>query len=139
VLDWESDAHGSHFVEWGVAGATSARGTLIHPCAHDGDMFESHHDYSSDAGSPGDVHLDCQTCVAVNTTACADCIVSHLLANDDGPIEVVPIPVELRELVRHDPVETAIGLFARAGLIDDEPVFVDVDEFESGRVPELAR
>ena len=82
-----------------------------------------------------DLALDCTTCVAANTTACGDCVVNHLLANDAGPIEFVPNP-------RRAPVvgETArvIGLFAKAGLLDDDPQFVAFSDFESGSVPQLA-
>ena len=49
------------------------------------------HMFSSD-----DFTLDCRTCVAANTTACEDCIVNHLLANDAGPIDFVPIGQERR-------------------------------------------
>ena len=40
-----------------------------------------------------DISIECGTCVATGTTACADCIVTHLLANDDGPIDLVTVPV----------------------------------------------
>lgn len=76
--------------------------------------------------SQDEITLDCNTCLAANTTACADCIVSHLLANDDGPIELEPVPV-------HAPVSSAdrvVGMFGRAGLIDDDPVFVSQREFD---------
>ncbi len=35
--------------------------------------------------------IECGTCVATGTTACTDCVVAHLLANDDGPIDFVPV------------------------------------------------
>jgi hypothetical protein len=38
-----------------------------------------------------DLSIECDTCVATGTTACADCIVTHLLANDDGPIDLVTV------------------------------------------------
>ena len=40
-----------------------------------------------------DISIECGTCVATGTTACADCIVTHLLANDDGPIDLVTVPI----------------------------------------------
>lgn len=67
--------------------------------------------------------IECTTCPAVGTTACSDCVVTHLLANDDGPIElhvVEQVP---------DADERAIELFRRAGMLDDEPVFVPVADF----------
>lgn len=81
--------------------------------------------------SSDDLVLDCRTCVAANTTACNDCIVHHLIANDSGPIEFIPAPVITA-------TERAVQLFAKAGLLDDEPVFVAVADFESGAVPQLA-
>ncbi|MGB3737685.1 MAG: hypothetical protein WA964_22225 [Ilumatobacter sp.] len=82
-----------------------------------------------------DFALDCTTCVAANTTACGDCVVNHLLANDAGPIDFLPTP-------RRAPVvsETArvIDLFENAGLLGDEPQFVAYSEFESAVVPQLA-
>ncbi|WP_420450484.1 hypothetical protein [Ilumatobacter sp.] len=87
--------------------------------------------------STPDVTLDCQTCVAVNTTACSECVVAHLLANDDGPIAFVPAPVArvdraARELGR------AVALLERAGLLGDDRDDVSYDDFEQGRVPQLA-
>jgi hypothetical protein len=73
-----------------------------------------------------DIPIDCATCVAAGTTACGDCMVSHLLANDDGPIEFVVAPVaSLRT-----PIDRAIALFASAGMLDDPPEYVPYDEFE---------
>jgi hypothetical protein len=72
--------------------------------------------------------IECGTCVATGTTACADCIVTHLLANDDGPIDLVTVPVAA-------PVSTtdrAVTLFQRAGLLDDPVVFVSIEDFERG-------
>ena len=75
-----------------------------------------------------DISIECGTCVATGTTACADCIVTHLLANDDGPIDLVtvavaaPLPVTAR----------AIALFRSAGLVDDPIEFVSVADFEQG-------
>jgi len=81
------------------------------------------------------ISLDCSTCVAVNTTACGDCVVQHLLANDAGPIEFVPGP---RRRVVND-TERVIGLFERAGLLADEAHFVAFDEFESVDAPQMSR
>ncbi|MFK7918278.1 MAG: hypothetical protein AB8G14_09400 [Ilumatobacter sp.] len=81
--------------------------------------------------SDDDLVLDCRTCVAVNTTACSDCVVHHLIANDAGPIEFVPAPVVSAS-------QRAVQLFAKAGMLDDEPSFVSYSEFESGVVPQLA-
>lgn len=87
-------------------------------------MFETH-----------EVILDCQTCVATNTTACSECVVSHLLANDAGPIELRVTPAA--EVLDH--AERAVGLFVKAGLLDDEPEFVAYADFEAGRVPDMSR
>lgn len=76
--------------------------------------------------SPDEFTLDCHTCLAANTTACADCIVSHLLANDDGPIELQPVQVHAPV----SPTDRAVGMFGRAGLLDDDPVFVAQHEFD---------
>lgn len=73
-----------------------------------------------------DISIECGTCVATGTTACADCVVTHLLANDDGPIDLVTVPLA-------DPVSTtdrAIALFRRAGLLDDPVEFVDAADFD---------
>ncbi len=88
------------------------------------------HMFSSD-----DFTLDCRTCVAANTTACEDCIVNHLLANDAGPIDFVPID---RAPVPTD-TERVVDLFAKAGLLDDDPHFVPYATFESPDVPQLVR
>ena len=55
-----------------------------------------------------------------------DCIVTHLLANDDGPIDYVVAPV----IAIASPAERAVELLAAAGLLDDPPVFVPYEEFE---------
>ena len=72
--------------------------------------------------------IECGTCVATGTTACTDCVVSHLLANDDGPIDLVTVPVS-------PPIsasDRAIALFRSAGLLDDPIQFVSPAEFERG-------
>lgn len=75
-----------------------------------------------------DFSIDCKTCIGVGTTACNDCLVTHLLANDDGPIDYVP--VTLTEVPRvPDAHESAISLFVRAGLVDDPIEFVTAEEF----------
>ncbi|MGB0114713.1 MAG: hypothetical protein WBP59_15955 [Ilumatobacteraceae bacterium] len=66
--------------------------------------------------------------MATGTTACADCVVAHLIANDDGPIEYVPVEIA-RPISASD---RAIGLFEQAGLLDDPVQFVTVAEFERG-------
>jgi hypothetical protein len=71
--------------------------------------------------------IECGTCVAAGTTACSECVVTHLLANDDGPIRFNTVKV--REL--RGPQERAIELFERAGLLDDPVEFVPVDVFAS--------
>jgi hypothetical protein len=75
-----------------------------------------------------DISIECDTCVATGTTACADCIVTHLLANDDGPIDLVTVPIAAPVTA----ADRAVGLFRRAGLLDDPIVFVDVADFERG-------
>jgi len=80
-----------------------------------------------------DLTLDCQTCVAANTTACEGCVVHHVLANDAGPIDFVPTP--LRAVVSD--VDRAVDLFAKAGLLDGTPSFVPYSDFESFDVPQM--
>jgi hypothetical protein len=86
-----------------------------------------------------DVIVDCRTCVASNTTACNECVVSHLLANDAGPIDFVPTPSS--ELPND--VGRAVALLTAAGLLDAEPCWVAAGDFEEARplalmsVPEL--
>ena len=77
-----------------------------------------------------DLSLDCATCVAAGTTACGDCVVTHLLANDDGPIDFVVAPV----ISITSPIERAVELFVAAGLLDDPPVYVAAADFEQGAV-----
>ena len=72
--------------------------------------------------------IECSTCVATGTTACADCVVSHLLANDDGPIDLVTVPIARPRSA----TDRAIELFQRAGLLDDPVVLVSGAEFERG-------
>ena len=77
-----------------------------------------------------DISIECGTCVATGTTACADCVVTHLLANDDGPIDLVTVPIGPRP--RRSTGRSR--LFQRAGLLDDPIEFVDVADFERGVV-----
>lgn len=77
-----------------------------------------------------DISIECGTCVATGTTACADCIVTHLLANDDGPIDLVTVAVAAPLSV----TDRAIALFCSAGLLDDPIEFVSAAEFETGVV-----
>lgn len=71
--------------------------------------------------------IECGTCLAAGTTACTDCVVAHLIANDDGPVNFLT--------VRPGPPESqlnrAIALFERAGLLDDPVEFVSIEVFES--------
>ncbi len=77
--------------------------------------------------------LDCRTCLAANTTACSECVVNHLLANDDGPIEFVPVEVQTPA----SQVEQTVALFQRAGLVGSEVTWVAPEEFDAagGREP----
>ena len=77
-----------------------------------------------------DISIECGTCVATGTTACADCIVTHLLANDDGPIDLVTVPIAAPVSA----IDGAVGLFQRGGLLDDPIEFVAVADFERGMV-----
>lgn len=70
--------------------------------------------------------IECGTCVATGTTACTDCLVTHLIANDDGPIDYVTVSVDRPRTA----VDRAIDLFERAGLLDDPVQFVAVADFE---------
>lgn len=80
---------------------------------------------------PPDLSIECATCLAHATTACNDCVVTHLLANDDGPIELVTVSVAAPTT----PEQRAIELFARAGLLDDPVEFVPLADFEAAVAP----
>jgi hypothetical protein len=84
---------------------------------------------------PNGSTIECDTCVASNTSACGECIVSYVLANDAGPIEYVPAPepVEVRPAV--GTVAAAVELFVRAGLVDEPVVFATAAEFELAATP----
>ena len=70
--------------------------------------------------------IDCGTCIATGTTACTECLVTEVLAATDVPIALRPAPVDPR--LRSG---RAVQLFRAAGLIDDEPVWVEPDEFDA--------
>ncbi len=96
--------------------------SLSHPRAHA-------HGMESD-----DFTLDCSTCVAANTTACEGCVVQHLLANDAGPIEFVPThrrPAGGHRSSGDDHSADVVELFAKAGLLDEDPHFVPYADFEA--------
>ena len=81
-----------------------------------------------------ELSIDCATCIGAGTTACSDCIVTILLANDDGPIAYVPIQLtEVPPLPT--PEEVAIEMFTRAGLITSPVEFIPLEMFESSAVP----
>jgi hypothetical protein len=88
--------------------------------------------HMNDDGVPPDMDdgltIDCNTCLATGTTACGDCVVGHVLANEGGPIELVVTP-------RETETERVIRLFSKAGLLDDPPVFVSGAEFEAASAP----
>ncbi len=73
--------------------------------------------------------VECETCIAAGTTACTDCLVTHLLANDDGPVPVTVVTPAERERAE---IDRAVGFFVAAGLVDEPVVFVDVADFERG-------
>ena len=70
--------------------------------------------------------IECGTCVATGTTACTDCVVSHLLANDDGPIDLVTVAPPTTA------VDRAIALSAQAALLDAPVQFATLDEVGLG-------
>jgi hypothetical protein len=70
--------------------------------------------------------IDCGTCIATGTTACNECLVTEVLAAADVPIDLTPAPVD-----GCGRSERAVRLFRAAGLIGDEPVWVEPEEFEA--------
>ncbi len=91
-----------------------------------------------------DITIECATCPATGTTACGDCVIAHLLANDAGPIDLMttaPVTLDMRtgsSDVAATAVERAVALFAAAGLLDDPPVLVPSIEFERAALAERA-
>lgn len=73
--------------------------------------------------------IDCRTCIGSGTTACNDCVMTHLLANDAGPIDYVTIGLQPVPRLP-EPDEVAIDLFRRAGMVADPVEFVTQDEFD---------
>ena len=71
--------------------------------------------------------IECSTCLAAATTACTECVLTYVLANDDGPVDYLAVRLDPLQ----DPQERAISLFLRAGLLDDPVEFVPLDIFES--------
>ena len=55
---------------------------------------------------------------------------THLLANDDGPIEFVTVPVGAPVSA----ADRAVALFQRGGLLDDPVELVSLADFEHGHV-----
>jgi len=82
--------------------------------------------------------IECETCVAANTTACADCVVAHLLANDDGPIEFSTVEVVAPTTPAERERNRVVELFAAAGLVDEPVEFVPYDDFVRGAVEPAA-
>jgi hypothetical protein len=83
-----------------------------------------------------ELSIECATCPATGTTACGDCVITHLLANDDGPIEYEPTDTEIAVTDRCVPddriaeIDRVVVLFAAAGRLDDPPLFVTPEAFE---------
>jgi hypothetical protein len=75
------------------------------------------------------LQIDCHTCLAGPSSACADCVVTHLLANSDRPIAYVP--VRLRHSCQRAESDPDVALFHAAGLLDDPPRLVSAADFES--------
>jgi hypothetical protein len=92
-----------------------------------GTMKNSHID-GAELPDGASLSIECGTCVATGTTACADCLVTHLLANDDGPIDRVTVPLA----APMSATDRAVALFRRAGLLDDPVQFVTLADFEHG-------
>ncbi len=92
-----------------------------------------------------EVTIECATCPATGTTACGDCVVTHLLANDAGPIDYTTIDQATIDHAKNDEgaepsdLDRAIELFAAAGLLDDPPVLVEQVEFERAGLGESVR
>lgn len=91
----------------------------------DMDIFDPD-SFDPDSSETSSFAIECGTCVATGTTACTDCVVAHLLANDDGPIDFVTVAVGPSRTEQ----DRVIALFARAGLLDDPVQFVPLAEFQ---------
>jgi hypothetical protein len=85
---------------------------------------------------PNGSTIECDTCVAANTSACGECIVSYILANDAGPIEYVPAPEPVEIRPAPGSVQAALEMFVQAGLVADPVEFVPLADFEGGAVRE---
>jgi Ni,Fe-hydrogenase III small subunit len=85
-----------------------------------------------------DFSIDCKTCIGAGTTACTDCIVTHLFANDDGPIDYVPVQLTVVPAIPN-PEDVAIEMLQSVGLIGATAEFVPVDEFRSYAIPVAVR
>lgn len=98
------------------------------PLDHDVGMKNSDNHHSAPGNGLGEAALaiECGTCVATGTTACTDCLVTHLIANDDGPIDYVTVAVQRPRTA----ADRAIELFERAGMLDDPVQFVSMAVFE---------
>jgi len=64
--------------------------------------------------------IDCDTCVMAGTSACADCIVTVLLAEGSGPLSLI------------SEEEDAIGNLAEAGLVSPLRLVPRLDRPGSG-------
>ena len=58
--------------------------------------------------------IDCSECVMQHTTACHDCVVSHLLADVLGPIEVDPEQAAALEVLADAGLVPTLRLVRRA-------------------------
>ncbi len=78
--------------------------------------------------------IECDTCLATGTSACSECVVTFVLANDAGPIDYVPTPVALRSAAGVSGVDRVVALLMSAGLVDDPVEFVPIEVFEQGTI-----
>ena len=78
--------------------------------------------------------IDCDTCVATGSTACNGCVVGHVLANDDGPIELVVAARRQASDPPSTPHDAAriLQLLTAAGMVDDPPVVLAWDDVVTG-------
>jgi hypothetical protein len=68
--------------------------------------------------------IDCDTCMAAATSACTECVVTDVLAGADVPIALTPVAARSR-------LDEVVALFRHAGLVGDDPQWVEPDEFEA--------